>query len=117
MPARHRTFSSWAKLSVAFWSANSMSMNLRHAAALALVMWYLLIPPNKRQRFDASAPQSKWTVFSAYRTREDCETDQAGWAAVKVEEHYNDAAAELRAGRCVRLPLNDPRLHYAPASK
>ena len=77
-------------------------------------MWYLLIPPNKGQRFDASAPQSKWTVFSAYRTPEDCKTGQAGWAAAKVEEHYNDAAAELRAGRCVRLPLDDPRLHSDP---
>jgi hypothetical protein len=90
-------------------------MKSRRAAALALVMWYLLIPPNKGQRFDTSAPPSKWTVFSAYWTREDCETDQAGWAAAKVKEHNDDAAAasaELRAGRCVRLPLNDPRLHY-----
>jgi hypothetical protein len=32
-------------LSVARLSANSMSMNLRHAAALAIVGWYLMIPP------------------------------------------------------------------------
>jgi len=32
-------------LSVARRSANSLSMNLRHAAALALIGWYLMVPP------------------------------------------------------------------------
>jgi hypothetical protein len=34
-------------LSVARWSGNSMSMNPRHAAALALVGWHLMVPPHR----------------------------------------------------------------------
>jgi hypothetical protein len=46
-------------------------MNLRHAAALALVGWYLLIPPH--QDDGASAPFSTWTGYSqTYKSQKEC---------------------------------------------
>lgn len=37
-------------------------MNARHAAALALVSWYLILPPQtaKNHLGDPAAPLSKW---------------------------------------------------------
>jgi hypothetical protein len=37
-----------------------MSMNLRHAAALALVGWYMITPPFA----NASAPVAKWGFYN-----------------------------------------------------
>jgi hypothetical protein len=38
-----------------------MSMNLRHAAALALVGWYLMLPPvTSGHRVNAEAPLGQW---------------------------------------------------------
>jgi hypothetical protein len=39
-------------------------MNPRHAAALALVGWYLIIPPLKGLGRDERAPLSKWFFYN-----------------------------------------------------
>jgi hypothetical protein len=48
-----------------------MSMNLRHAAAFALVGWYLMTPPPP---FNPSTPLSKWTREGKtdYASEEEC---------------------------------------------
>jgi hypothetical protein len=51
-PVRH--------LSVERLSANSMSMNLRHAAALIVVGWFLILPPKD----DRSVPLNDWFLFA-----------------------------------------------------
>ena len=35
-------------------------MNHHHAAALVLLEWYPMLPPQKGDRFDFEAPFSKW---------------------------------------------------------
>jgi hypothetical protein len=45
----------------------------RHAAALALVAWYLMMPPNKR----VDAPLSAWTVSRSYDSAEACQSAQS----------------------------------------
>jgi hypothetical protein len=59
-------------------------MKPRHAAALALVGWYLMAPPNKK----ADAPLSEWTVGHTYDSAQACQD-----ALVKGREQ---AAAKLR---------------------
>ena len=45
-------------------------MNLRHAAAVALVGWYLMIPARGD---DASAPPSTWTAYSqTFKSQKEC---------------------------------------------
>jgi hypothetical protein len=46
-------------------------VNLRHAAALALVGWYLMTPPPP---FNPSTPLSKWTQLGKtdYASEEEC---------------------------------------------
>jgi hypothetical protein len=47
-----------------------MRMNVRHAAALALVGWYLMISPAGRP----DAPLSKWRTFHGYDDIRECES-------------------------------------------
>jgi hypothetical protein len=51
-------------------------MKLRHAAALALVGWYLVIPPTSRDypSGDVDAPLSEWAKRpTTYRDKAECE--------------------------------------------
>jgi hypothetical protein len=53
-------------------------MNLRHAAALALVLWYLMAPPSigadsKTYAPDTNAPLTLWTVVASFSSQQDGE--------------------------------------------
>ena len=49
-------------------------MNLRHAAALALVGWYLMIPPlNSEGKVDTHAPMSRWNQFMSFDAASACQ--------------------------------------------
>jgi hypothetical protein len=51
-------------------------MNLRHAAVLAVMGWYLMVPPHSvwpRNRLDFSAPISQWTIIQSFETATACE--------------------------------------------
>jgi hypothetical protein len=50
-------------------------MNLRHAAALALVGWYLMVPPTVGPylRLDLRVPVSQWRVVQLVDTATACE--------------------------------------------
>ena len=50
-------------------------MNLRHAAALALVGWYLMIPPIIHDSVQSGAPLSSWHIFGSYDKATECRTD------------------------------------------
>src|SRR5438552_3630253 len=53
------------------------AMELRHAAALALVGWYLITPgvtlDSSGEHLQDDAPYSRWTIIRAYDTAESCE--------------------------------------------
>jgi hypothetical protein len=58
-------------------------MNLRHAAALALTGWYLIVPPPVGTREgaitpDIKAPISQWVQMGQYDNADDCATAQYG---------------------------------------
>ena len=59
-------------------------MKSRHTAALALVGWYLMLPPNKKD----DAPLSEWTVSHSYASAEACQSAQ--------NKNRDQAAAELK---------------------
>jgi hypothetical protein len=70
-------------------------MKLRHAAALALVGWYLMVPPigskNGVPMVDKSAPLSQWHHrHSVYQSESDCTE-----ALTKERDTYE---AEIQAG-------------------
>jgi len=59
-------------------------MNLRHAAALALVVWYyLMVPPitndvsGTANGVQSGAPLSQWRSLRYFATESECETEKA----------------------------------------
>ncbi len=50
-------------------------MNLRHAAALALVGWYLMYPPMDRKGMPSKdAPLQEWGLLNSFGTKDACES-------------------------------------------
>jgi hypothetical protein len=48
-------------------------MKLRHAAAFALIGWYLMVPPSPRVSIgDTQAPIREWTRKSAFDIESEC---------------------------------------------
>jgi hypothetical protein len=86
-------------------------MKPRHAAALALVGWYLMIPPQDHEHPlypNTSAPMSEWTQMYAVGKASECEDtivklhDKLAKQGDKVHADFSLSAA------CVES--NDPRL-------
>ncbi len=83
-------------------------MNLHHAAELALVGWYLVIPPklgvnSKDQIYVEPAPFSRWQISESFDTAKECQE-----AARALAQPVQSAA---EAGQ--RQSLEDFRLVYA----
>jgi len=51
-----------------------MKMKSCHAAALAIVVWYLMIPPiGVDNRVDAQAPLSQWRKGVSFNSQKECD--------------------------------------------
>ncbi len=98
---------------------------IRHAAALALIGWYLIMPPqiSTTTNVDAHAPLGTWETWSSYDSAAECEAQlerlKAG-AAKRAENHVRRSDPNLNFGqklmdnqiiygaRCIAS--DDPRL-------
>jgi hypothetical protein len=68
-------------------------MKARHAAALALVGWYLMVPPNKNE----DTPLSEWIVRRTYDSAEACQQgagNERAQAAAKLRQY--DSMTDLQ---------------------
>ncbi len=95
-------------------------MKPRHTAALALVGWYLLIPPlvNAPYKVDTEAPLTSWKVSQTFDTREECDKSLlAAHAKYKptatapigtIKKGTRAFALQMTFTRCVSS--DDPRL-------
>jgi hypothetical protein len=97
------------------------AMKPRHAAALALVSWYLIMPPS----FDSTIPLSKWNRISTFDSIDKCASfkltvqqeinDPAGQEKIRKEAaktgtpwNSDLAISRSKAAQCVST--DDPRL-------
>jgi hypothetical protein len=87
-------------------------VNARHAAALTLVGWYLMMPPKIAGHYRLNAPLSQWTHVSSYDSADDCEnlvtTGKLIWESnpkAMADAEQTKAMAETQ---CVST--DDPRL-------
>ena len=81
-------------------------MKLRHGAALAIVAWYLMIPPiNADNRVDAGVPLSDWRKSVSFDSARECETSlkDAIENPMTPSEYQAAAQATLKAKM---LPLS-----------
>jgi len=99
-------------------------MKPSHAAALALVGWYVMAPPvhsvtSSMDEWDASAPLAKWEIVGSFDTAAECRHDLFRRLNEKIpsttspgpmsREAANQAAAKyVNAFLCVAS--DDPRL-------
>ena len=84
-------------------------MNVRQAAALALLGWYLMAPPiNERIGLDLGAPLSQWQALASFDTAAECK------ASLKAKNRLalvlgNSRVTETMANS-VCIASDDPRL-------
>jgi len=84
-------------------------MNTRHAAALALVGWYLMVPPlfpHSKSPFarDDSLPLSRWKLINSFDTAAECKTEEHRL----MDSPVKTASAIGAAAQCIAT--DDPRL-------
>jgi hypothetical protein len=92
-------------------------MKLRHAAALALVGWALMMPPPRpvgdHFKTNFSAPLSKWATVRTFDSQSQCETARAVYQQkptgnLVIMLGAAEAQATTKASQCVAD--DDPRL-------
>jgi len=80
----------------------------RHTAWLALMGWYLMIPPSMTNGFDDAAPLAKWFVYASYDSAHECEgskfLNREGFKQRK-DDRLKDA---FEHAQCIAT--DDPRL-------
>ena len=88
-------------------------MKLRHAAALALMGWYLMFPPpgprspDGTTSLDYNAPISEWSSFGVFDTADECRAEMKR----QNEQKLNPADRgryEVPHSQCIAT--DDPRL-------
>jgi hypothetical protein len=77
-------------------------MKPRHAAALALVGWYLMVPPVRQPKgespyLDEHAEYRDWKIVHTFKSQDDCEASR------------DMIAKATRRGEPIIFPDDDPR--------
>ncbi len=86
-------------------------MRYRHAAALALIGWYLLLPPAGRDypMGNADLPLSQWLKRpTTYRDKDECEHVLDRQRRLANSKNRQVAVNYYKQAQCVSA--NDPRL-------
>jgi len=91
-------------------------MKPRHAAALALVAWYLMVPPIEIQQYGGTghivvrgdAPLAKWNRKKSFNSESDCEAFREK-INLEVRPNYVTRSEIYLRSRCIEV-IDDPRL-------
>jgi hypothetical protein len=94
-------------------------MKLRHAAVLALVGWYLMVPPLRYFLNPNLPPFSQWEIRGSFDTADACTAQKAKEIEIEpgteeIKRHGMDEQLQLQissqmaAARCIAT--DDPRL-------
>lgn len=85
-------------------------MKLRHAAAIALVGWYLMLPAG-----DETAPLSNWQIANTFERAADCEASRKEFYEVGMKRMKNAKSDQERVfgmlmAKATCVTTDDPRL-------
>jgi rRNA-processing protein FCF1 len=80
-------------------------MKPRHAAALALAGWYLMVPPDSTvpHSVDLAAPISSWSIVTNFESADTCKQ-----ALTELQNRNDDPAKLDRTGRLRRFQKRQP---------
>jgi hypothetical protein len=75
-------------------------MNVRHATALALIAWYLMVPPVEKTvlNLNVDAPFSFWQTFKIYDSEKQCESEKTA-----IVEKTNALLRDPENKRCAEI--------------
>jgi hypothetical protein len=76
-------------------------MTLRHAAALALVGWYLMVPPVYQRLRASPVPLSKWVVNGRFDSAKKCDEAATKHSAELVKRSPRAAVDYAETYLCV----------------
>ena len=85
----------------------------RHVVALALVGWYLMMPPDSAKvphSVDSEAPLSHWISVATFATSDDCEK-----ALADLQKTEQDPISLDKTGKLARFQKHDEALGKARA--
>ncbi len=91
-------------------------MKPHHAAALALIGWYLMVPPAIGTGLpDKTAPLGKWEIENSFETADDCmrnrgEFSDDGMRRVKLKRSRQDIILGIQFIDATCISTDDPRL-------
>lgn len=84
-------------------------MKVCRAAALALLGWYLMMPPlGADQLYDNTAPISKWSINSSFNNAMECIDRQAHMLQRAKDQHDKHGENAWLSSACI--VSDDPRL-------
>ena len=87
-------------------------MNPRHMAALTLVSWFLVIPPNTNLSRQWEVPLSQWQVYKTFDTGKECVSNLMDIQSRIIHDYKGKSlplsTRPLVLGQCVAS--DDPRL-------
>ena len=82
-------------------------MTLRHAAALAVIGWYLMMPPPYWSKTNPrNAPLRQWTVFGRYDTAQEYADERTKMIRVQSMALLSDLAEGVSDANRPSLSLN-----------
>ena len=86
-------------------------MKLRHAAALALVGWYLMAPPlYEGHKSNLDAPLSEWVILDSFDSANDCWRERSIMNTDHKRDFKHDSIQRERLGSISCIATDDPRL-------
>ena len=88
-------------------------MKHRHAAALALVGWYLMVPPFRGKEYDVKAQLSDWSIVKEFDTEKGCKDYPAHLEKLLNERHHGDGNVRVNKAlfdKAQCIASDDPRV-------
>ena len=88
-------------------------MKLRHAAALTVVGWYLMVPPFRDKEYDAKAQLSDWSIVKEFDTEKGCKDYPAHLEKLLNEGHHGDGNVRVNKAlfdKAQCIAGDDPRV-------
>jgi len=84
-------------------------MKFRHATALAIAIWYLIIPPiGADNKVDAHAPLSQWRRGVGFESQKDCDDSlKDAIQTPMTQDEYQAAAKQTRKAKMKPLSMSE----------